>query len=191
MTIAYGHGVPTTPLQTAVAGAALVNGGYLIEPTFLPRTRAEADKVAVKVVKDSTVRDMRKLFRDNVVESVARASRPACRASMSEARQVRLKSSSAAAMSTAITSTRFFCLPDELIRSMLFSVFIDDPRTGEHNSNLAGNTATPWSAALLRALRLFLVFSRNLAQMDRQRSFLIKIDAIPFKMDQSRFDASG
>ncbi len=33
-------------LQTAVAGAALVNGGKLIEPTFLPRTRAEADKVA-------------------------------------------------------------------------------------------------------------------------------------------------
>ncbi len=39
ITISFGHGVSTTPLQTAVAGAALVNGGRLIEPTFLPRTR--------------------------------------------------------------------------------------------------------------------------------------------------------
>ncbi len=38
ITIAFGHGVSTTPLQTAVGCAALVNGGYLIEPTFLART---------------------------------------------------------------------------------------------------------------------------------------------------------
>ena len=30
VTISYGHGVTTTPLQTAVAGAALINGGKLI-----------------------------------------------------------------------------------------------------------------------------------------------------------------
>ena len=34
-TIAFGHGVSTTPLQAAVGCAALMNGGYLIEPTFL------------------------------------------------------------------------------------------------------------------------------------------------------------
>jgi cell division protein FtsI (penicillin-binding protein 3) len=37
ITISFGHGVSTTPLQTAVAAAALMNGGKLIEPTFLPR----------------------------------------------------------------------------------------------------------------------------------------------------------
>ncbi len=37
ITISFGHGVATTPLQTAVAGTALINGGKLIEPTFLPR----------------------------------------------------------------------------------------------------------------------------------------------------------
>jgi cell division protein FtsI (penicillin-binding protein 3) len=68
MTIAFGHGVSTTPLQTAVAGAALMNGGKLIEPTFLPRTEEEADKVAVQVVKPSTVANMRYLFRANAVE---------------------------------------------------------------------------------------------------------------------------
>ena len=51
ITISFGHGVSTTPLQTAVAGAALVNGGKLIEPTFLPRTREQADQVAKQVLK--------------------------------------------------------------------------------------------------------------------------------------------
>ena len=43
ITIAFGHGVSTTPLQTAVGCAALMNGGYLIEPTFLPRTAGAGD----------------------------------------------------------------------------------------------------------------------------------------------------
>jgi cell division protein FtsI (penicillin-binding protein 3) len=42
ITISFGHGVSTTPLQTATAAAALMNGGKLIEPTFLPRSRQEA-----------------------------------------------------------------------------------------------------------------------------------------------------
>ena len=46
ITISFGHGVSTTPFQTAVAGAAMVNGGKLIEPTFLPRTPEQADLVA-------------------------------------------------------------------------------------------------------------------------------------------------
>ncbi|MCA0344213.1 MAG: penicillin-binding protein 2, partial [Proteobacteria bacterium] len=42
VTISFGHGIATTPLQTAVAAAALMNGGFLIPPTFLPRTKEEA-----------------------------------------------------------------------------------------------------------------------------------------------------
>ncbi|RWX78490.1 penicillin-binding protein 2 [Neorhizobium lilium] len=62
MTIAFGHGVATTPLQTAVAGVSLINGGRLIPPTFLPRTREQADAVATQVIKPSTSKDMRFLF---------------------------------------------------------------------------------------------------------------------------------
>ena len=54
ITIAFGHGVSTTPLQTAVAAAALMNGGYLIEPTFLPRSKEEAMAVAKQVVSEKT-----------------------------------------------------------------------------------------------------------------------------------------
>lgn len=65
VTISFGHGVATTPLQTAVAGAALVNGGKLIEPTFLPRTPEQADEVATQVMQPSTSKDMRYLFEWN------------------------------------------------------------------------------------------------------------------------------
>lgn len=75
ITISFGHGVSTTPLQTAIAGAALVNGGKLIEPTFLPRTVEQADLVAKQVIKPTTSRDMRFLFEWNGVNGSGRNAR--------------------------------------------------------------------------------------------------------------------
>ncbi|PKA43122.1 peptidoglycan D,D-transpeptidase FtsI family protein [Rhizobium sullae] len=72
VTISFGHGVSTTPLQTAVAGAALVNGGKLIEPTFLPRTREQADETAEVVVKKSTSDEIRYLFKLNGLKGSGR-----------------------------------------------------------------------------------------------------------------------
>lgn len=66
MTVAFGHGMAVTPLQVAVADAALVNGGRLIPPTFLKRSSAEADRIAQQVVSPSTSDKMRYLFRQNV-----------------------------------------------------------------------------------------------------------------------------
>ena len=66
VTISFGHGMTTTPLQTAAAAAALLNGGKLIPPTFRPRTEAEADAVAEQVLNPRTSADMRFLFRLNV-----------------------------------------------------------------------------------------------------------------------------
>jgi cell division protein FtsI (penicillin-binding protein 3) len=65
ITIAFGHGMSTTPLQTAVGAAALMNGGKLIQPTFLPRTRAQADALAEQVISDKSSADMRYLYRLN------------------------------------------------------------------------------------------------------------------------------
>ena len=65
ITIAFGHGMATTPLQTAVGAAALMNGGRLMPPTFLPRTMEEANKVAKQVVSEKTSEDMRYLYRLN------------------------------------------------------------------------------------------------------------------------------
>jgi cell division protein FtsI (penicillin-binding protein 3) len=75
ITIAFGHGVSTTPLQTAVGCAALVNGGYLIEPTFLARTQEEANAVAKKVVSEKTSDAMRYVYALNAEKGSGRNAR--------------------------------------------------------------------------------------------------------------------
>ena len=72
VTISFGHGVATTPLQTAVAGAALMNGGNLRSPTFLKRTAEEADAAAVQVIRPETSSSMRYLFHWNGVKGSGR-----------------------------------------------------------------------------------------------------------------------
>jgi len=75
ITIAFGHGVATTPLQTAVAGMAVLDGGLLIEPTLLPRTQAQADEHTKRVIKASTSQDMKYLFRLNAEQGSGRQAR--------------------------------------------------------------------------------------------------------------------
>lgn len=62
ITISFGHGMSTTPLQTAVGVAALMNGGKLIQPTFLTRTEEQADAVAEQVLQPGTTEQMRYLY---------------------------------------------------------------------------------------------------------------------------------
>jgi cell division protein FtsI (penicillin-binding protein 3) len=66
ITISFGHGVATTPLQTAVAAAAVINGGVFHNPTFLPRSLSQAEELGRRVLAESTSRSMRYLFRLNV-----------------------------------------------------------------------------------------------------------------------------
>lgn len=72
VTIAFGHGLSVSPLQAVMATAALVNGGYLIPPTFMKRTEAEAQALATRVVKKSTSDQMRYLLRLNVEKGSGR-----------------------------------------------------------------------------------------------------------------------
>jgi len=65
VTIAFGHGVAVAPLQAVMGIDALVNGGYLIPPTFLKRTEDEAMAVAKRVIKPETSDKMRFLLRLN------------------------------------------------------------------------------------------------------------------------------
>ncbi|PWB93406.1 peptidoglycan D,D-transpeptidase FtsI family protein [Methylosinus sporium] len=65
MTIAFGHGLAVAPLQAMMAVSALMNGGYLMAPTFLKRSEEEARKSAVQVVKPETSEAMRYLMRLN------------------------------------------------------------------------------------------------------------------------------
>ena len=71
VTIAFGHGLSVAPLQAAMGIAAAVNGGLLIKPTFLKRSRDDALKVAKRVLKPETSKDMRYLMRLNAEKGTA------------------------------------------------------------------------------------------------------------------------
>ncbi len=74
-TIAFGHGLAVAPLQASMATAALMNGGYLITPTFLRRTPEEAQRVATRVISPETSEAMRFMMRLNAERgSAARSS---------------------------------------------------------------------------------------------------------------------
>jgi cell division protein FtsI (penicillin-binding protein 3) len=65
ITIAFGHGIAVAPLQAVMGIDALVNGGYLIPPTFLKRSEQEAMAIAKRVIKPETSEKMRFLMRLN------------------------------------------------------------------------------------------------------------------------------
>lgn len=71
-TIAFGHGLAVAPLQALAAVAALVNGGYLMKPTFLMRSEEEARQVATRVIKPETSEAMRFIMRLNGEKGSAR-----------------------------------------------------------------------------------------------------------------------
>ncbi|MFL9826280.1 peptidoglycan D,D-transpeptidase FtsI family protein [Rhodoplanes sp. SY1] len=65
ITISFGHGLSVAPLQALMGMASLVNGGYLIAPTFLKRSPEEARAIAKRVLKPETSVAMRYLMRLN------------------------------------------------------------------------------------------------------------------------------
>lgn len=72
VTIAFGHGMAVAPLQAVMGINALVNGGYLIPPTFLKRSEKEAMAVAKRVIRQDTSEKMRFLMRLNAEIGTAR-----------------------------------------------------------------------------------------------------------------------
>ena len=69
-TAAFGHGIAVAPLQFAVAAAALVNGGWRVEPTVVVRSGGREERQKVRVMSAATSATMRRLLRDNVVSKI-------------------------------------------------------------------------------------------------------------------------
>jgi cell division protein FtsI (penicillin-binding protein 3) len=71
MTIAFGQGLNVAPLQAMMAVAALVNGGNIMTPTFLPRSEADALAASHPVISPQTSESMRYLMRSNATHGSA------------------------------------------------------------------------------------------------------------------------
>ncbi|HTV31710.1 MAG TPA: penicillin-binding protein 2 [Methylocella sp.] len=73
MTIAFGQGINVAPLQAMMAVGALMNGGFLVKPTFLKAEGTETAKQdAPRVIKPETSEAMRYLMRLNAEVGTAR-----------------------------------------------------------------------------------------------------------------------
>ena len=72
VTISYGHGISVSALACVKAVGALVNGGKLIEPTFLKRSAEEAQKNAPVVIKPETSEALRFVMRLNAEQGTAK-----------------------------------------------------------------------------------------------------------------------
>ncbi|MFH0297377.1 penicillin-binding protein 2 [Bradyrhizobium sp. 31Argb] len=73
ITISFGHGIAVAPLQAVMGINAMVNGGYLIPPTFLKRTEEDAKAMAKRVVKPETSDKIRYLMRLNAEIGTAKS----------------------------------------------------------------------------------------------------------------------
>lgn len=141
VTISFGHGVATTPLQTASAAASLINGGSLIPPTFLPRSPEQAAMLAKTVVKQSTSADMRYLFGWNGLKGSGRAAQV-------EGFNVGGKTGTADKVvngryASDLNFNAFVAaFPMDKPKYMVLSI-IDAPKTGEHGGRTAASTAAP------------------------------------------------
>ncbi|MDM9625899.1 penicillin-binding protein 2 [Rhizobium sp. S152] len=141
ITVSFGHGVATTPLQTAVAGAALVDGGELIEPTFLPRTAEQASAVAERVVKPSTSDTIRALFKLNGEEGSGKSAdvpgfhvggKTGTANKVINGRYSHVLSFNAYLAAFPIQDPKYVVLS-----------FCDEPRKGDHGMTFATNNAAP------------------------------------------------
>ena len=149
ITISFGHGVATTPLQTAVAAAAMLNGGRLMPPTFLPRTLDEALEVSTQVIKPETSSAMRYLMRLNVEQgSGHRAEVPGFRIggkTGTAEKVVNGRYSSSVRFNSFLSA---FPIEDP---EYVVLVIIDEPKPAEgQHSATAGLNAAPTVKAIIR-----------------------------------------
>ena len=70
-TASFGHGLSVTPLQMLAAQGALVNGGYLLQPTLFKQKAFDLGDVS-RVIKTETSDQIRYLLRLNALEGSAR-----------------------------------------------------------------------------------------------------------------------
>lgn len=167
VTISFGHGVATTPLQTAVAAAALMNGGYLVQPTFLPRSRDDAQAFATRVLKEKTSADMRYLYDWNGQKGSGRNAQV-------EGFHVGGKTGTADKVINGryaknINFNAFVAaFPMDKPRYIVLSI-IDAPRTGENGGRTAASTAAPMIRAIIRRVAPLLGVQPHFGEAEGER----------------------
>ena len=173
MTIAFGHGLSVTPFQLAAATLPLVNGGYAVQPTFLPRSREEGIANAPRVLKAETSTTMLKLMRLNVLKGTGKRAN-------AEGYRVGGKTGTADKVvgrhySNSAVLTSFLCTFPTDAPEYLVLVMLDEPQRVEATrfQATAGTNAAPTAGKIIERIGPILGVAPR--REDDQRKFDAKV----------------
>ncbi|MGE5260882.1 MAG: peptidoglycan D,D-transpeptidase FtsI family protein, partial [Actinomycetota bacterium] len=173
MTIAFGHGLSVTPFQLAAATLPLVNGGYLVQPTFLPRSREDGMANATRVLKPETSAAMLKLMRLNVLKGTGKRAN-------AEGYRVGGKTGTADKVvghhySNSAVLTSFLCTFPTDAPEYLVLVMLDEPQrvAATHFQATAGMNAAPTAGKIIERIGPILGVAPR--REDDQRKFDAKV----------------
>jgi cell division protein FtsI (penicillin-binding protein 3) len=165
MTVAFGHGMAVTPLQVAVADAALVNGGTLIPPTFLMRDAETAAGLGEQVVSRETSDALRYLLRLNVEKgSGKRAAVPGYRVGGKTGTAEKVENGRYSAQKRLNSFLAAFPMDDP---QYVVLVVLDEPKAEKQGggTTAAANAAPTVSAVIRRAAALLGVEPREASEV--------------------------
>jgi cell division protein FtsI (penicillin-binding protein 3) len=173
MTIAFGHGLSVTPFQLAAAALPLVNGGYAVTPTFLPRSREAGMESATRVLKPETSAAMLKLMRLNVLRGTGKRAN-------AEGYRVGGKTGTADKVvgrhySNTAVLTSFLCTFPTDAPEYLVLVMLDEPQrvAATHFQETAGVNAVPTAGKIIERIGPILGVAPR--REDDQRKFDDKV----------------
>jgi cell division protein FtsI (penicillin-binding protein 3) len=173
MTIAFGHGLSVTPFQLAAAALPLVNGGYAVQPTFLPRSREAGMASAIRVLKPATSAAMLKLMRLNVLKGTGKRAN-------AEGYRVGGKTGTADKVvgrhySNTAVLTSFLCAFPTDAPEYLVLVMLDEPQrvAATHFQATAGMNAAPTAGKIIE--RIGPILGVTPRREDDQRKFDAKV----------------
>lgn len=152
VTIAYGHGIAVAPLQLAASAAALVNGGFRVEPTVLRRTMPVPERR--RVISQATSAAIVGLMRANVAQDGGTGRR-------ADAAGYRVGGKTGTAEiarggrydKNAVIASFLGTFPADAPRYVTFVVIFEPERTAASGGEItAGRTAAPVTARIVERI---------------------------------------
>ena len=158
VTVAYGHGLAVAPIQAVMAVCALVNGGNMMPPTFLPRTQEQADAISVKVIKPETSEAMRYLMRLNAANKQGSAGRADVDGYFVGGKTGTANKNFHGHYDTSKVFTTFMAIAPADKPKYLFMTIMDEPQAvaGTYGFQTAGWNAGPVTGAVIERSAPFL-----------------------------------
>lgn len=162
ITAAFGHGISVSPMQTAAAAAAVMNGGHLMSPTFFPRSEVDAMAKSTQVMSKETTDKMRYLMRLNVlVGSGKRAEVPGYRVGGKTGTAEKVENGHYSKTKVFNTFIAVFPIDDPQYEVL---VSLDDPKGEKPGDDpLAAYNATPTAGAVIARIAPMLGVMPNFA----------------------------